>query len=319
MKFCLSRVILCFVLLFMFLLPAASQQITPPLAQKASWGQSLLDVASAKMPVGRVTKQGFDWFKTTFAVGFNIMRLSLDASLRTVQNGLLWLPPWMFIAALGALSYAIKRDWRNTVLTIIGFAFILNQGYWKDTMESLSLLVWSFAICMGFGVPIGIYCAHHPRLYRLLQPVLDMMQVVPSFVYLLPGMALFRIGMVPGLIATVIFVIPIAIRLTEQGISSTPKSLLEAGMAFGASHRQRLWKVELPFALPLIRAAMTQTILLSLSMVVIAAAVGANGLGKQVYVALQRNDVALGFESGLVIVVVAIVLDRLFRPVKGGK
>jgi len=117
----------------------------------------------------------------------------------------------------------------------------------------------------------------------------------------------------------VIFVIPIAIRLTEQGISSTPKSLLEAGMAFAASHRQRLWKVELPFALPLIRAAMTQTILLSLSMVVIAAAVGANGLGKQVYVALQRNDVALGFESGLVIVVVAIVLDRLFRPVKGGK
>jgi len=317
MRVWLSTVILVFAVLFMSSLPALSQQPSAPqeVSQEAvSWGQSLSDVISSKMPVGRIAKQGFDWFKTTFAQPFNMMRLTLDGSLRMVQNGLLWPPPWLFILALGALSYFLKRDWRNTVLTVLGFAFILNQGYWKDTMESLSLLIWSFAICMGFGVPIGIYAAHHPRLYRAMQPVLDMMQVVPSFVYLLPGMALFRIGMVPGLIATVIFVIPIAIRLTEQGISATPRSLKEAGEAFGASPRQQLWKVELPFALPLIRAAMTQTILLSLSMVVIAAAVGANGLGKQVYVALQRNDVALGFESGLVIVVVAIVLDRLFRP-----
>jgi len=288
-------------------------------AQENSISQALFDTVSSKIPVGKITKQGFDWFKVTFASGFNIMRIGLDSSLRLVQNGLLWPPPWLFILAIGALSYLIKRDWKNTAFTIIGFAFIFNQGYWKDTMESLSLLIWSFTLCMGFGVPIGIYAAHHPRLYRLLQPILDMMQVVPSFVYLLPGMALFRIGMVPGLIATVIFVIPIAIRLTEQGISATPKSLIEAGEAFGASRRQRLWKVELPFAVPLIRAAMTQTILLSLSMVVIAAAVGANGLGKQVYVALQRNDVALGFESGLVIVVVAIVLDRLFRPAREGR
>jgi len=311
MKPLLSRVILVFTLLFIVTLPIS--------AQETSLTQSVFDTFSTKMPVGKITKQGFDWFKATFADGFNVMRIALDSSLRTVQNGLLWPPAWLFIAALGALSYLIKRDWRNVALTVIGFAFILNQGYWKDTMESLSLLVWSFAICMGFGVPIGIYAAHHPRLYRLIQPILDMMQVVPSFVYLLPGMALFRIGMVPGLIATVIFVIPVAIRLTQQGISATPRALLEAGEAFGASKRQKLWKVELPFALPLIRTAMTQTILLSLSMVVIAAAVGANGLGKQVYVALQRNDVALGFESGLVIVVVAIVLDRLFRPSRGGK
>jgi len=315
MKALLSRVIICFTLLFMFTLPVGAQSTTLSVPQD-SWGQALFDMMSSKIPVGKITKQGFDWFKTSFASLFDMMRLALDSSLRLVQNGLLWPPPWLFILALGALSYAVKRDLRNMLLTIIGFTFILNQGYWKDTMESLSLLIWSFAICMGFGVPIGIYCAHHQRFYRLVQPVLDMMQVVPSFVYLLPGMALFRIGMVPGLIATVIFVIPIAIRLTEQGISSTPRALLEAGEAFGASPRQTLWKVELPFALPLIRAAMTQTILLSLSMVVIAAAVGANGLGKQVYVALQRNDVALGFESGVVIVVVAIVLDRLFRPVK---
>jgi len=317
MRFLLGKILPCFILLFILIIPVNAQQASA--AQDLSRGQAFYDTLTSKIPVGRVTKQGFDWFKATFASGFNVMRIALDASLRMVQNGLLWLPPWLFIVALGALSYFIKRDWRNTVLTIIGFSFILNQGYWKDTMESLSLLVWSFAICMGFGVPIGIYASHHPRLYRLLQPILDMMQVVPSFVYLLPGMALFRIGMVPGLIATVIFVIPVAIRLTEQGISATPKSLLEAGEAFGASKRQRLWKVELPFAMPFVRTAMTQTILLSLSMVVIAAAVGANGLGKQVYVALQRNDVALGFESGLVIVVVAIVLDRLFRPARGSK
>jgi glycine betaine/proline transport system permease protein len=166
---------------------------------------------------------------------------------------------------------------------------------------------------MGIGVPLGIVAAHNPRFYMVLRPILDLMQTLPTFVYLIPAIVFFGIGMVPGLLATMIFVLPAPIRLTYLGISSTPRQLLEAGEAFGASRRQILFKVELPFAVPQIMAGLTQTIMLSLSMVVIAALVGADGLGVPVVRALNTVNTALGFEAGIVIVVVAIVLDRLFR------
>jgi glycine betaine/proline transport system permease protein len=168
-------------------------------------------------------------------------------------------------------------------------------------------------VCMGVGVPIGIAAAHRPRLYQAMVPVLDLMQTLPTFVYLIPAIVFFGLGMVPGLIATVIFVLPAPIRLTQLGVASTPIALLEAATAFGATPSQRLWKVELPYALPQIMAGLNQTIMLSLSMVVIAALVGADGLGKPVMQALSRVNTALGFESGFVIVVVAIVLDRMLR------
>ena len=161
--------------------------------------------------------------------------------------------------------------------------------------------------------PIGIAAAHRPRLYAALRPLLDLMQTLPTFVYLIPAIVFFGIGMVPGLIATAIFVLPAPIRLTHLGVSSTPPQLLEAGLAFGASRRQLLWKVELPWAVPQIMAGLTQTIMLSLSMVVIAALVGADGLGVPVVRALNTVNTALGFEAGFVIVVVAILLDRMFR------
>jgi glycine betaine/proline transport system permease protein len=166
---------------------------------------------------------------------------------------------------------------------------------------------------MGLGVPIGIWLAHRPRAYAAISPVLDLMQTLPTFVYLIPAIIFFGLGMVPGLIATVIFVLPAPIRLTYLGVSTTPTTLLEAATAFGATPGQRLWKVELPYAFPQIMAGLNQTIMLSLSMVVIAAYVGADGLGKPVVQALSRVDTSLGFESGFVIVVVAIVLDRMLR------
>ena len=166
---------------------------------------------------------------------------------------------------------------------------------------------------MAVGVPIGIALAHRPRLYRYVQPLLDLMQTLPTFVYLIPAIVFFGIGMVPGLIATVIFVLPAPIRLTHLGISSTPMSLIEAATAFGATPRQLLWKVELPSALPQIMAGLNQTIMLSLSMVVIAALVGASGLGVPVVRALNSVNTALGFESGFIIVIVAIMLDRMLR------
>jgi glycine betaine/proline transport system permease protein len=166
---------------------------------------------------------------------------------------------------------------------------------------------------MVMGVPIGIAAAHRPWLYTGIRPVLDLMQTIPTFVYLIPTLILFGLGVVPGLISTVIFAIPAPIRLTHLGISSVPKPLLEAGESFGATKRQLLWKVELPHAMPTIMAGLTQCIMLSLSMVVIAALVGADGLGKPVVRALNTVNIAKGFEAGLAIVIVAILLDRVCK------
>jgi glycine betaine/proline transport system permease protein len=174
-------------------------------------------------------------------------------------------------------------------------------------------VVFATFLCMLVGIPVGIAAAHRPRLYTALRPVLDLMQTIPTFVYLIPTLILFGLGVVPGLISTVIFALPAPIRLTHLGISSVPKPLIEAGESFGATKRQLLWKVELPHAMPTIMAGVTQCIMLSLSMVVIAALVGADGLGKPVVRALNTVNIAKGFEAGLAIVIVAILLDRVCK------
>ena len=180
-------------------------------------------------------------------------------------------------------------------------------------LYTVVLVSASTFVCMLVGVPIGIAAAHRPWLYRALRPVLDLMQTIPPFVYLIPALTFFGLGLVPGLIATVVFVIPAPIRLTHLGISSAPRPLLEAGRAFGASDLQLLLKVELPHAMPNIMQGITQSIMLSLSMVVIAALVGAPGIGVPVVRALTTVNVGQGFEAGLVIVIVAIVLDRIVK------
>ncbi len=174
-------------------------------------------------------------------------------------------------------------------------------------------MLCSVVVCMGIGVPTGIAAGHRPRFYKVMRPVLDLMQTLPTSVYLIPAIVFFGLGMVPGLVATAIFVIPAPIRLTQLGIASTPRELKEVGLACGATRGHLLRKVELPWALPQIMAGLTQTIMLSLSMVVIAALVGADGLGVPILRALNTVNTALGFEAGFVIVVVAIVLDRMFR------
>lgn len=184
-------------------------------------------------------------------------------------------------------------------------------------METLSLVLFSTIVCILVGVPLGIAAAHRPWLYTLMRPVLDLMQTIPTFVYLIPTLILFGLGVVPGLISTVIFAIPAPIRLTYLGIVAVPPQLIEAGLAFGATKRQLLWKIELPAALPSIMAGITQCIMLSLSMVVIAALVGAGGLGKPVVRALNTVNIGMGFEAGLAIVILAIILDRVCKlPVR---
>jgi glycine betaine/proline transport system permease protein len=266
-----------------------------------------------KIPVGPAAAAAVDWLILNAGWFFD----GLAAALETLIDAILWAlqtpPPLLTIAAFVALTWALRRSLGAAALTAVVFLFILNQGYWRETTETLTLVLSAVVVCMGLGVPIGVAAAHRPRLYAAIRPVLDLMQTLPTFVYLIPAIVFFGIGMVPGLLATAIFALPAPVRLTHLGVSSTPKELLEAGQAFGATRRQLLWKVELPYALPQIMAGLTQTIMLSLSMVVIAALVGADGLGVPVVRALNSINTALGFEAGLVIVALAVALDRMFR------
>lgn len=270
-------------------------------------------IRSYKIPIGAWAQAVVDWLIVHAAWFFD----GLAFGLGRVIQAMLWClqapSPLAVIAAIAILAWFLRRSIGFTIFVIAGLLLIINQGYWSDTTETLALVLASTIVCMGVGVPVGIAAARRPWLYTILQPVLDLMQTIPTFVYLIPALILFGLGMVPGLVATVIFAIPAPIRLTQLGITSTPKPLIEAGLAFGATKRQLLWKIELPYAMPQIMAGLTQTIMLSLSMVVIAALVGASGLGVPTLRALNQVNIARGFEVGVAIVLVAIILDRMFR------
>ncbi len=276
-------------------------------------------IASFKIPVGQWGKAFFTFLTTNFEWFFDSIANGATYILQGLIDILLWLPPVVVVLAIAGLAWWLQRSWKLAVWVAIGLAFIINQGLWKDTVETLVLVVGATAASMAIGVPVGIWAAHSERGYRYLQPVLDLMQTMPTFVYLIPVLILFGLGIAPGLIVTIVFACPAPIRLTYLGITSVPKPMIEAGEAFGATKRQLLWKVELPAALPTIMAGLTQCIMLSLSMVVIAALIGANGLGKPVVRALNSVNIPLGLEAGLAIVILAIILDRMSRVSTGGQ
>ncbi|MGE0213032.1 MAG: choline ABC transporter permease subunit [Parvibaculaceae bacterium] len=266
-----------------------------------------------KIPVGAWGKQFFDLLTTQLAWFFDGLSKGIESVLAAIIAVLAWPPPLVVILLIAALAHALQRSWAITVGVAIGLLYIVNQGLWKETIETLALVIGAAAVSMGIGVPLGIAAAHREWLYKAMRPVLDLMQTLPTFVYLIPALVLFGLGLAPGLICTVIFAVPAPIRLTHLGITSVPAQLKEAGEAFGATKRQLLWKVELPAALPTIMAGLTQCIMLCLSMVVIAALIGANGLGKPVVRALNTVNIPMGIEAGLAIVVLAIILDRVCR------
>jgi len=266
-----------------------------------------------KIPFGKWAKGVVDWLTDNAAWFFDGLSAGLEAIIEAVLLALQTPHPLIMVVAVGLLAWYLHRSIGLAIFVVVGTLLIINQGYWEETTETLALVLASTFVCMGLGVPIGIAAAHRPWLMTVLRPVLDLMQTIPTFVYLIPALILFGLGMVPGLIATVVFAIPAPIRLTQLGIASTPEPLREAGEAFGATRWQLLWKVELPYALPQIMAGLTQTIMLSLSMVVIAALVGADGLGVPTLRALNQVNIARGFEVGIAIVLIAIILDRLFR------
>lgn len=270
-------------------------------------------IADWKIPIGAWGKEFFEFLTTNFAWFFDRLSDGLKSLLEALIGVMLWLPPVVLVILIVALAWWLQKSWKLALGVAVGLVFIINQGLWRETVETLVLVVAAAALSMAIGVPVGIWAAHNPRVYRVLHPLLDLMQTMPTFVYLIPVLILFGLGVAPGLIVTVIFAMPSPIRLTYLGITSVPKPMIEAGQAFGATKRQLLWKVELPSALPTIMAGLTQCIMLSLSMVVIAALIGANGLGKPVVRALNSINIPLGVESGLAIVVIAIILDRICR------
>ncbi|MFK3771683.1 choline ABC transporter permease subunit [Pseudomonas xanthosomatis] len=266
-----------------------------------------------KIPLGQYIASFVEWLTQNGANYFDAIAQGLEFMIHGVTSALTWFNPFVLIALFAALAHLIQRKWALTVFVALSFLLILNLGYWQETMETLAQVSFATVVCVAFGVPLGILAAHKPMFYTAMRPVLDLMQTVPTFVYLIPTLTLFGLGVVPGLISTVVFAIAAPIRLTYLGICDVPQELMDAGKAFGCSRRQLLTRIELPHAMPSIAAGVTQCIMLSLSMVVIAALVGADGLGKPVVNALNTADISLGFEAGLAIVLLAIMLDRICK------
>ncbi|HET9391712.1 MAG TPA: choline ABC transporter permease subunit [Steroidobacteraceae bacterium] len=266
-----------------------------------------------KLPVGELMATGIDWVKHHGAGIFQAIGTSVGGATNAVYRALSVLPTWLVILATGLFAWWMQRSWALTAFVLVALLLIVNLGYWPQTLETLALVLVATVTAAGIGVPVGIACAHRPALAATLRPVLDLMQTLPTFVYLIPTLVLFGLGVVPALISTVIFALPAPIRLTQVGIAGVPRALVEAGEAFGATRWQMLYKIELPGAAPLILAGITQCIMLSLSMAVIAALVGAGGLGVPVVRALSSVQIGMGIEAGLAIVLLAIILDRIMR------
>ena len=266
-----------------------------------------------RLPLASYIDSGVEFLVEQFSgvtrAGSAIMLALLDR----FEEFLLLPPPWLFILLLAALAWWVTRRPGLPVFVALGFALLWNLGLWTPTISTLALVLSATLLSVLVGVPCGILAAMSPVARKIVMPVLDVMQTMPAFVYLIPASPFFGIGKVSAVVATVIFSVPPAIRFTCLGIQQVPRDLVECTEAFGATRMQRLYKLELPLAMPTIVAGVNQTIMLALSMAVIAAMIGARGLGGEVWKAIQRLNIGMGFEAGLGIVIVAITLDRLFR------
>ena len=270
-------------------------------------------ITDHKIPVGRELNLAMNALKDGAGSVFDLVSDGLGALIDRTAGAMTAVPPLVLCIVIAAIVFAIRRSWQVALFSFAALVFILNQGYWTETLVTLTITFYATLASMLVGVPIGIAAGHRPWLGKALRPMLDLMQTLPTFVYLIPMLSLFGLGVVPGIVATVIFSIPAPIRMTQLGIASVPGPLREAGEAFGATPGQLLRKVELPHAGPAIMEGLTQTIMLSLSMSVIATMVGSGGLGVPVLRSLNQVKPAMGFEAGLAIVLVTILLDRTFR------
>ncbi|SPC36923.1 glycine betaine ABC transporter (permease) [Latilactobacillus fuchuensis] len=266
-----------------------------------------------KVPLADWMDHFVDWL-TQFTGFFN----GLTNFIGGIINGFQWvfdlLPIWLFIVIVVGVTYLANRDtkkWGLIIFEILGLLLIWNLDFWRDMTQTLTLVLTSSLISLVIGVPLGIWMAKSDIAQAIFKPILDFMQTMPAFVYLIPAVAFFGIGMVPGVFASVIFAMPPTVRMTNLGIRQVPTELIEASDSYGSTEWQKLIKVQLPLAKSTLMAGINQSMMLALSMVVIASMIGAMGLGTRVYFAVGRNDAGGGFAAGLAIVILAIIIDRL--------
>ncbi len=264
----------------------------------------------AIIPFDDWTNNGIDWLVTNFREVFLAAKAPIDIVLKSIESFLLFLNPYVVIVffILLALQFSTKK---LAIGTLISFFIIGFIGAWEESMITLALVLTAVLFSIIIGLPLGIWSAKSDRVDKFLRPVLDAMQTTPAFVYLIPIVMLFGIGNVPGVIVTIIFALPPLIRLTNLGIRQVPEDLIEASRSFGASSKQMLWKVQIPVAMPTIMAGINQTLMLALSMVVIASMIAVGGLGQMVLRGIGRLDIGLAAVGGLGIVLLAVILDRL--------
>lgn len=276
----------------------------------------MFDFLQQPIPVAEWVTNATDWLTNTFSGLFSVLQNFGQTTMEAMTNFLLVFPPIVMIALLAVAAYMVSnKKWGLPTFTVLGLLFIYNQGLWNDLMNTVTLVIISSMVSIIIGIPLGILMAKSNKAQSLLTPVLDFMQTMPGFVYLIPAVAFFGIGMVPGVFASVIFALPPTVRMTNLGIRQVPVELVEASDSFGGTEKQKLFKLELPLAKSTIFAGINQTIMLALSMVVIASMIGAPGLGQGVLSAVQRSQVGNGFVNGLALVVLAIVMDRFTQNI----
>ncbi|WP_306231325.1 ABC transporter permease [Agrococcus beijingensis] len=263
-----------------------------------------------RLPLGDWVETGVDWITVNLAVLFDVIR-ALVNGLFDVAEWVFTEPPAIVMILVLTVLALLARGWRMGVGTLVGLVAIVLVDQWDNAMATLALTIVAAFFALLIAIPLGIWAARSDSVSSIVRPVLDFLQTMPAFVYLIPAIILFGIGVVPGIIATIAFAMAPGVRLTELGIRGVDHEIVEAGSAFGASPGRILRQIQLPLALPTIMTGVNQIIMLSLSMVVIAAMVGAGGLGQDIVQALQRIDVGLGFEAGLSVVILAIILDRV--------
>lgn len=260
--------------------------------------------------IGNYIENFINWLTANFGSFFDAIKVVVESIVDSVEWILLF-PPFYVIIALVTLLAWKRTGWGVTLLSLFGLTLIWAMGYWEQTMATLALILSSAFIALVMGIPLGIWAAKRPLAGKMIRPLLDLMQTMPAFVYLIPAVLFFGLGKVPGAFATVIFAMPPAVRLTTLGISQVPKDIVEATRSFGATSGQLLFKVELPLALPTILAGVNQTIMMALSMVVISAMIAAGGLGEVVLKGITQLKIGLGFEGGIAVVILAVILDRI--------
>ena len=263
-----------------------------------------------RIPVGAWVEAAVDWIQANFTGLLDGISDGLGLVIGSFEDALLAFPPLLLAALIVALAWW-RVGWRFALFAVAAMALLFGMDIWKETVATLALVIGSSLVALAIGIPIGIAMARSDMIEAVVRPFLDLMQTMPPFVYLIPAAIFFGLGKVPGAIATLIFAMPPAVRLTNLGIRQVSREHVEAGQAFGCTDRQLLFKVQLPLALPSIMAGVNQTIMLALSMVVIASMIGAGGLGNTVLTGIQRLNVGLGFEGGLGVVLLAILLDRI--------